>query len=244
MPEVICEAGGNGERVEFLMPFYLQEARFPFVVRAGSGVPAEIMDLIRRIHAALPAGTNLARLSVRTYLKMALILLVNHFSAYVGNQQVHDPKQQALRRIVPLFEFLESHYNQGISVEDAADLLSISKPHFMRLFKHVTGQSFVSYLNHFRIAKAQALLTSSDKPIAQLSQEVGFCDQSYFGSVFRKTVRMTPLTYRRRFGNSLADTHIHKMVHYPWRPGDGADLRVAPVEVLKRSPPPAVVPPS
>ncbi len=218
MPEVICEAGGNGQHAEFLMPFYLQESAFPFIVRASTGIPGEILGLISRIHAALPASTSLARLSVRTYLKMALILLVNHYSDYLAGQRPSNPKQQALRRIVPLFEFLETHYNQAISVEDGAELLGISKPHFMRLFKHVTGQSFVSYLNHFRIAKAQALLTSSDKPLAQLGQEVGFCDQSYFGSVFRKTVRMTPLNYRRRFGNSMADTHVQRTVPYPLRP--------------------------
>ncbi len=212
MPEVICEAGVNGDQAEFLMPFYLQEAKFPHVVRASTRIPAEAFRLILRIHSALPASTSLARLSVRTYLRMILILLVNHYSPYLGSRQLDDPRRQTGGRIVPLFEFLEKHYNQAISVEDAADLLGISKPHFMRLFKHATGQSFISYLNHFRIAKAQALLASSDIPIAQLSQEVGFCDQSYFGSVFRKTVRMTPLAYRRRFGNSTIDTHIHNTV--------------------------------
>ncbi len=207
MPEVLCETCGDGQQAEFLVPFYVQEINFPFVVCARTGIPADVLSLIRRIHATLPATTSLARLSVRTYLKMALVLLMNHYSLYLQSQHPNNPKHRALRRIVPLFEFLETHYNQAISVEDGAELLGLSKPHFMRLFKQVTGQSFVFYLNHFRIAKAQALLTSSDKSLAELSQEVGFCDQSYFGSVFRKTVRMTPLNYRRRFANLTAGTH-------------------------------------
>ncbi len=215
MPEVVCEAGTRGEQAEFLLPFYLQEAKFPHIVRARTRIPAEVFKLIQRIHAALPAQTSLARLSVRTYLKMIVILLANHYSPYLGTRQLGNRKQEADRRIAPLFEFLEVHYSQAISVEDAAGLLEISKPHFMRLFKHVTGQSFISYLNHFRIAKAQALLATSDKPIAQLCQEVGFCDQSYFGSVFRKTVQMTPLEFRRRFGSSTADTHLHHTVQDP-----------------------------
>ena len=215
MPEVVCEAGLNGGQAEFLMPFYLQDADFPFVVRASTGIPAEVFGLIRRIHAALPVSSGLRSLSVHTYLKMALVLLVNHYAAYADSQHSDNLKHHSLRRIVPLFEFLETHYNQAICVEDGAELLGISKPHFMRLFKQVTGQSFISYLNHFRIAKAQASLTSSDKPLAQLSQEVGFCDQSYFGSVFRKIVRMTPLNYRRRLGHVVADSHIHKTVRNP-----------------------------
>lgn len=243
MPEIICEAGGDRDQAEFLMPFYLQDVNFPFVVRASTGIPAEVFGLIRRIHEILPCATSLARLSVRTYLKMVLILLVNHYSAYIGSQYPDNPEQAALRRIVPLFEFLETHYNQGIAVEDGAQLLGLSKPHFMRLFKRITGQSFICYLNHFRVAKAQALLTSSDKPLAQLSQEVGFCDQSYFGSVFRKTVNMTPLTYRRRFGNSMADAHIHSMVQNTWRSRktNGRQPRLGPI---KQHPHVASIPPS
>jgi AraC-like DNA-binding protein len=70
----------------------------------------------------------------------------------------------------------------------------------MRLFKQVTGQPFVNYLNHFRIAKAQALLATTDLSVAEVSQEVGFCDQSYFGLIFRKLAQVTPLQYKRQYG--------------------------------------------
>jgi AraC-like DNA-binding protein len=70
----------------------------------------------------------------------------------------------------------------------------------MYFFKQVTGQSFINYLNHFRIAKAQSLLATTHLPIAEISQETGFCDQSHFGVVFRRLAGTTPLNYRRRFG--------------------------------------------
>jgi AraC-like DNA-binding protein len=215
MPEVICELGADGDQAQFLAPFYLQDCKFPHQVCASTGIPAESFVLIRRINAALPATTSLARLSVLTYLRMLLILLVHHYIPYLDNRGLNDSQPPAGRRIAPLFEFLEKHYKQAIRVEDAADLLGTSKPHFMRLFKQVTGQPFKSYLNHYRIAKAQGLLASTHTPIAQLSQDVGFCDQSYFGSVFRRTVGMTPLTFRKRFGNSPADSHIHGIAQRP-----------------------------
>jgi len=68
----------------------------------------------------------------------------------------------------------------------------------MSVFKRVTGLSFVTYINHYRIDRAQALLAGTDQPIADISQQVGFCDQSYFGMVFRRIVGVTPVTYRRR----------------------------------------------
>jgi hypothetical protein len=82
----------------------------------------------------------------------------------------------------------------------------MSESHFMSLFKRVTGLSFVTYFNHFRIERAQALLAKTEESMASISQQVGFCDQSYFGTVFRRIVGMTPATYRRRArNNALAD---------------------------------------
>ena len=50
----------------------------------------------------------------------------------------------------------------------------------MSFFERVTGLSFMEYLNHYRIERAQALLATTDDSMASISQEMGFCDQSYF----------------------------------------------------------------
>jgi AraC-like DNA-binding protein len=42
------------------------------------------------------------------------------------------------------------------------------------------------------------LLAMTDKSVSDITQEMGFCDQSYFGTVFRKLVGMTPAAYRAR----------------------------------------------
>jgi len=41
-----------------------------------------------------------------------------------------------------------------------------------------------------------------------VSQQTGFCDQSYFGTVFRSLAKMTPLTYRQRFGTGLQPSAV------------------------------------
>jgi transcriptional regulator GlxA family with amidase domain len=58
---------------------------------------------------------------------------------------------------------------------------------------------FRAYLSSFRIAKAQRTLSDTDAPIADISQLVGFCSQSYFGETFRDLAGMTPRAYRQRF---------------------------------------------
>jgi AraC-like DNA-binding protein/quercetin dioxygenase-like cupin family protein len=199
-PELVRASEASGDDMEYLMPFFLQDQHFPHIVPGNTGIPSQTLDLIKRIQAELPATSSRARLAVKTYLKMILILLVNHYTAYLGSHETFNRKQSAIQRLRPLFEYLEGHYDQPIRVEEAARICATSNSHFMYFFKRVTGQSFLAYLNRFRIAKAQSLLASTDSPISAVSQQIGFCDQSHFGVVFRKLVGMTPLAYRRRFG--------------------------------------------
>lgn len=198
LPEVITGSDTSEEQLEYLMPFRVQDAGFPHVVPARSKVPTQVFDLMRRTHGELPAASHRARLSVRTYLRMILVLLVNHYASYRGGEPAFERRLRNLERLGPLFEHIERHHQAAITVEDAAALARMSQSSFMRFFKDATGQSFVGYLNGFRIARAQQLLVTTDLTIAEVGQRTGFCDQSYFGLVFRKLHGISPREYKQR----------------------------------------------
>lgn len=219
-PDLIRAEGGP-ENAEYLTPFLLQDAHFPHVVAAETGIPNEIFDLMQRIRRALPAATPRARLTVKTYLKMILILLVNQYASYAGTVETFERQQRALERLRPLFEHLEEHFGEPTPVEDAARICGMSESHFMSFFKRATGQSFMAYLNHCRIERAQAMLAMTDKAVSEISQEMGFCDQSYFGTVFRRLVGTTPAGYRaksRANGGTRQGDHSAAPPHLLSRP--------------------------
>ena len=198
LPDLIRERDHSSESSQYLMPFLVQDTGFPHVVPAATGIPAQVFDLMTRIAAELPATTNRGRLSVKTYLKMILVMLVNHYAEYQGGEGVHLRRERELERLRPLFDFVDQRYREVITVQDAATVMHMSKSSFMRLFRQVTGQPFIAYLNHFRIAKAEAALLSQDMTVAEVGQSVGFCDQSYFGLLFKNLLHVTPGEYKRR----------------------------------------------
>jgi AraC-like DNA-binding protein len=207
-PDLIRSDGG-ADTAEYLTPFLFQDPEFPHVVPTRSGIPSQVFDLMQRIRTELPATSVRARLAVKTYLKMILILLVNQYSSYAGTVETFERQQRALERLRPLFEFVDRHYDQSIQVQDASRICGMSESHFMNFFKNTTGRSFLAYLNHCRIERAQALLVGTDKSMSDISQEMGFCDQSYFGTVFRKMVGMTPAAYRRCFRTAIVPGHVY-----------------------------------
>jgi AraC-like DNA-binding protein/mannose-6-phosphate isomerase-like protein (cupin superfamily) len=206
LPEFIRGTEKTGDDIEYLMPFLVQDDGFPHVIPAQTGIPAQAFDLMTRAAAELPTKSYRGRLSVKTYLKMILVLLVNHYSAFRGSEDIYIRKQRDFERLAPLFEFIDRSFGELITVEQAALVVRMSKSNFMRFFKQVTGQPFVAYLNHFRIAKAEVLLTTTDKSIAEVSQEVGFCDQSYFGLVFRSVMGVAPRDYKGKLEKTAEPT--------------------------------------
>lgn len=198
LPRAIGKADEPGESVQLLVPFFSQPDDFRHVVARSTGIPGEVLRLLLRIHSELPAADSRARLSVRSCLRMLLALLMNHYAACPGAAGGLVRGSADLDRLRPLFDLIDRGYQQQISIEDAAGALHMSGSHFMRFFRRVCGQPFGAYLKEFRVAKAQALLGGGQMPLAEVAQATGFCDQSYFGLVFREVTGMTPGEYRRR----------------------------------------------
>jgi AraC-like DNA-binding protein len=192
-----CEGGSDS--AEYLTPFLLQDSEFPHIVPAETGIPSQVLELMLRIRSELPPLSPRGRLAVKTYLKMILMLLVNRYASYTGTVETFQRQQRDLDRLLPLFRYLGENCGTAIQVREASRICGMSESHFMSFFKRVTGLSFMKYLNHYRVERSQVMLVNTDEPMATISQEMGFCDQSYFGTVFRRLVGMTPAAYRRRF---------------------------------------------
>ena len=63
-------------------------------------------------------------------------------------------------------------------------------------FHHETSVTINDFIVELKIEEAKRLLLLTDKPIAQISEYLGFSSQSYFQNVFRKMTGLTPNTFR------------------------------------------------
>jgi AraC family transcriptional activator of pobA len=224
-PDLI-RSDGSSNGLEYLTPFLEQDCEFPHILPANTGVPKEVFGLMQMIRAELPGSSMRGRLAIKTYLKMILMLLVNQYSSYAGTVEVFRRQQHALTRLHEFFEFFRKRIGEGIQVSDAARLCGLSESDFMYFFKQVTGRSFRNYLNHCRVERAQLLLAGTNRPVSDIAQEMGFCDQSYFGAVFHRVAGVTPAVYRRRHDGRLRTAAgAHSGVSELAAPSDRSNLR-------------------
>jgi len=204
LPRTLHMGAPTGDDFEYLMPFNIYGPVVPNVIPAKTRLAVEVLDLIERIRAEIPEGTEPSRLAIRTYLKMLLLQLVGHCSEFREARVEFNKQNEARARLAPIFEHLHKHHDEPIRVTDAARLCGVSSCCFMSLFKDVTGQSFVAYLNGYRVLQAKGLLASTKKPISEVGLEAGFCNQSYFTMIFRRLTTMTPLAFRLQCGDAAS----------------------------------------
>ena len=100
-------------------------------------------------------------------------------------------KQQKLNLLTAVYEYLELHYAENITLSDMAGALCYSRYWFAHLFRETAGMSFVSYLTVFRLNKAKALLCE-EKKVTDVASLCGFNTLRSFNRSFQKYYHTTP----------------------------------------------------
>ena len=122
---------------------------------------------------------------------------------YLG--ETHRVPKKSLQRAM---FFVEKHLNSSVSLDDVAREAGMSKFHFCRVFKTVTGLTFRGFLARRRIARAVELLQDNDRSLMDVCLDVGFKDMSHFSRVFRKVTGELPSRFRRGIPNTGGRVNI------------------------------------
>jgi AraC family transcriptional regulator len=94
-------------------------------------------------------------------------------------------------------ELLRARLSEDISLDELAAEARLSPYHFARMFKQRVGVPPRVYLTRLRVEKACELLETTDLPVTEIAQEVGYSSNQVLARVFVKHRRMSPTDYRR-----------------------------------------------
>lgn len=92
-------------------------------------------------------------------------------------------------------EFIHRNYGKNISLNEAAEYTGVTSSYLSRVFKKDCSKGFNEYLNHVRVEHAKWLIESNDYKLKDIAKMVGFNNYTYFFTVFKDFVGMTPQEY-------------------------------------------------
>ena len=115
-------------------------------------------------------------------------------------------RNEYLRRIYKVQDYIESHINDSLSIEDLANVAGFSKFHFHRIFKGMMDEPLSRYVNRLKLERATHLLTyRTDMTITDIAYYFGFTDSAVFSRTFKSYYGVSPSHYRNHNSKNCKD---------------------------------------
>ena len=178
-----CHAGVS----EYILPITANGEAVGYLAAGGyRAAGAECPTAHAALYAALTEGAPPAVCD--TLLSPLAVMLGELFRAAMG---------EAPSEYHRILQFLRE-FHVGVTVGELARRFHCSPSHISHLFKRESGMSIRAFCNLQKLADAERLLRGSERTVSEIAYDVGFCDPSYFISLFKKQYGLSPLAYRRQ----------------------------------------------
>jgi AraC-like DNA-binding protein len=110
---------------------------------------------------------------------------------------------QDSNKIEIIYKHINEHFQEHISLDEIAELVSMTVPAFCRYFKKSTGKTFTQLVNEYRVVHATKLLAESTMSISDICFECGFNNFSHFNKLFNAFTGKSASKYRSEMKNLI-----------------------------------------
>ena len=127
---------------------------------------------------------------------MAARLLHRHTKTLTAREM---PKAKAVHehRLTRVLRHIDENPGADLSIHTLAQIACLSRFHFAKEFKRLTGRSPHKYISAQRMRLASALLQENDLRLADVARACGFMTQASFNKAFMRSRGESPGEYRR-----------------------------------------------
>ncbi|WP_057938090.1 helix-turn-helix domain-containing protein [Algoriphagus resistens] len=186
------------ECFSFFKPSFHEE--FPFFNRIYTNLITlqkssfhKLAPYFEEVFTAYSSNHKLGNIEAR----LKLLALFYHLKGFLEGQyeatRFASPQQVLLSKYLRL---VNSHYIDKRTVQEYADLLSVTPNHLSQAIKAISGKNALSYISERLLKESQSLLLYTDFSISEVAYQMGFSDPANFGNFFKKETGMTPSKFR------------------------------------------------
>lgn len=147
-----------------------------------------LMEQLQRESESTEFGSDLC---AQAYLVQLLVTLNRLAQKQPKSQEIRDKSESVVSAVL---NYINSHYNEDLSLDLLANKFFISKYYLSREFNRLAGTSVYRYIIQKRLAVARQLM-SEGVPSTTVFQQCGFGDYSNFYRAFRAEYQISPKEY-------------------------------------------------
>lgn len=90
-------------------------------------------------------------------------------------------------------------FNDTLSLDKISEFAGVHPGYLSKVFKESVGITIPEYINRKKIEDSKYFLLHTNSRLSEIAQMFGYCNQSYYTSLFKKYVGATPGQYKNRY---------------------------------------------
>jgi len=102
-------------------------------------------------------------------------------------------------------QFIESNYQDKITIDQLASMLAVGRRNLERRFKKATANTIAEYIQRVKIEAAKISLESSHENVNEVMYKVGYTDNKAFRTTFKRLTGLSPVQYRSKYARQPAN---------------------------------------
>ena len=112
--------------------------------------------------------------------------------------QLDTSRDKEWHSVAHAIQHMNRYCDSNARLEDYAAMCCMSKYHFLRVFREVTGVTPMEYRGRIRIDHAKELLQNSYYSVSEIGEILGYSSLSYFSAAFKKAEGVSPIEYQKK----------------------------------------------
>lgn len=104
------------------------------------------------------------------------------------------------KHVTDVVRYMYRHLEENLTLEQIGEEFSLSKSYLNAIFQKHTQHSPMDFFIHLKMKRSCRLLRTTDLPVYEVAQKMGYADPYYFSRIFKKIVGISPRQYRKSDG--------------------------------------------
>ena len=191
----IIEANLENFDSEIFYMFYVQSKNKITVFGADHPVNPTLKRFMQESYDEYSEKEICYKLPIRANIYHMMTALLRY---YCGSKNELDRMiYHNVLRLRPVINYIDEHYREKIYIEELSAMINVSPDYFTKMFKESIGKTPIDYINAMKVNAAMDLLCTTELPMTEIADSIGFCNPNYFHKIFKQYMLTSPLAYRK-----------------------------------------------
>lgn len=182
---------------QYVLPYLEGRIQFPVKPAALDPAVTRHYDLLEQAAAEFAAKAPGYLLLVKAQLHMLFVHLSRAFLPLQLPEHRARPFIHNRERFKSLILDIETRFADKHSAVDAARAVNMSLHHFCKMFKKLTGRTFIEYVHVCKVNEAERLLLETDMTMTEIAERIGCDNPNYFTKLFKQYKGIAPSYLRK-----------------------------------------------